>query len=238
MIPRTLHFIWVALPDPPTEEHLLGIKTALLNTTCKLILHTNDISIQLPGVETRLLTIPATINGVEFQNDTLKTQTNNRVKDAVSAGKRISHLKDILRLDILYQEGGIYSDLDVLWLRNPVEYFDKKVVIGWSNESYKILINCVMMASPHQQAILEYKNWLVSIYPCKKYWIPANPYKLWKDNPDITFAKKHKFCPVAWNKTKDITWDKVEKSICVHLFASGDSQPSGEVVRAAQGGKN
>ncbi len=230
MIPTTIHFIWISLPDPPTEEQQLGIKTAILNTTCKIVLHTNDPTLHIPGVESRLLILPETINGIPFKNEIVEAKTNNRVAESVKSGHRISHLKDILRLDILYREGGIYSDLDVLWLRNPTEYLTKTLVIGWSNASYKILINCVMMSAPEHPALLTYKNWITSIYPCKKYWIPANPYKIWKDVPDITFVDKYKFCPVSWNKTQDISWKSVERSICVHLFQSMESEPSGEVL--------
>lgn len=36
---------------------------------------------------------------------------------------------DVFRQEILYREGGLYSDFDVIWLR-PMEYFEKLNVIG------------------------------------------------------------------------------------------------------------
>jgi len=192
MIPRTLHFIWIG--SVFKKEYELGIASALLNTTLKVILHT-DKDIVIPGVEIRIIQPPD-----------IKTSC-------------VAHLCDVIRLDILYKEGGIYSDLDVIWLRNPWEHLDKKVVIGFSNKGYKILCNAVMMSEPGNQNILDYKNYLISIFPCKKYWIPANPWPIWKDK-DITFAERTDFFPIRYNKISSGTLDDCKNSIAVHLFCS------------------
>ena len=132
----------------------------------------------------------------------------------------LAHLCDILRLEILYEHGGIYSDLDVIWLRNPIEYFKHKIVIGFTNSSYKILCNAVMMAEKEHPALLQYRDWLISIMPCKKYWTPANPYKLWKDNLDVTMVGRKEFFPIPYNRMDTLEFEKVKNSICVHLFCS------------------
>ena len=59
--------------------------------------------------------------------------------EVVDQGKRVSHIKDILRLQILLEEGGIYSDCDTLWLKNPWELVSKKCFIGFQTKSYKVL---------------------------------------------------------------------------------------------------
>jgi hypothetical protein len=192
MIPRVIHFIW--LGDNFKTAYTHSIRSAQLNTTCKIILHT-DTPIDISGVEVRLI-----------QRPDIKVSC-------------LAHLSDIIRCDILYKEGGIYSDLDVIWLRNPWELFDKKVVIGFSNQSYKILCNAVLMAEKEQPAIKKYRDWLVSISPCKTYWTPANPYKIWKDE-DVLMVPKKYFYPVGYKKMKDATIKQVEDSICVHLFCS------------------
>ncbi len=222
MIPERIHFIWYGLGKPIPDSALIGIRTALLHTTCKIILHT-DVDFQMEGVEIRKITLPQVINGVPFKEET-------NLWGYEGNGHRISHVKDIKRLEILYEEGGIYSDMDVLWLRNPIEFFNKKVVIGWSNKAYKVLINCVMMAEPKNDAIKRYLEWVTSIYPPKKYWTPANPYKLWKDLPDICYAERYKFCVKPWNKLNNINWADIEKSVCLHLCHSLDSTFSGEVA--------
>jgi hypothetical protein len=194
MIPPKIHFIWIG--GEFKESYTYGIRSAQLNTRCQIFLHTDNPSIDIPGVIVKLITPPE-----------IKV-------------KYIAHLTDIIRLEILYREGGIYSDLDCIWLRNPWELFDKKFVIGYSNESYKILVNCVILAEEGHPALLKYRDWLVSIMPCKKYWIPANPYKILKDEPDVLFVKKCYFSPASFRQIQGYTLDKIKNSIAVHLYAS------------------
>jgi hypothetical protein len=225
MIPRVIHFIWISAGEHPTEAQLFGVKTALLNTTCKVVLHTDDTTIdKIPGVEIRRRDFPKEINGVKFNPD-------DKIEYDGDA-RRVSHVKDIVRLEILHEEGGVYSDLDVLWLRNPYEFWDKHVVIGFTNKGYKILANAVMMARAGEKSLMVYRDWLVSIYPSKKYWIPANPYKLWKDDPSVTMAEKYIFYPVSWKDASEVTFEDVQKSVAIHEFASMGGNSNGEVIEA------
>lgn len=197
MIPKTVHFIWTGGPWSKTYEY--GIQSVLRNTNMTPVLHTDLSGIVIPGVTVRPL-------------QQCYTDIN------VSC---IAHRCDIIRLDILYREGGIYSDLDVIWLRNPTEYFKRSLVIGFTNSAYKILCNAVMMSVKEHPALLQYRTWLLSIMPCKKYWVPANPYKLWKDNPGVTMVKSSAFFPVRYNRMDTLTdFNTVCNSICVHLFCS------------------
>jgi len=213
MIPRTIHFIWIYAGQHPSENHLFSIKTAVLNTTCAVVLHTDDDTIKpIDGVDIRLRTFDKDVKGIVFDPD--------EKIEYKGAAKRVAHISDIIRCEILYDEGGIYSDMDVIWLRNPWEHWDKKVVIGFTNKSYKILANSIIMAQPRQAAIKQYRDWLVEIYPSKKYWIPANPYKLWKDNTDVTMVDKHVWFPIKWNAKGAVTAADVECSIAFHEFGS------------------
>lgn len=192
MIPKILHFIWIGGEFKKSYEY--SIRSAQLNTNMKIILHT-DQDLDISGVEIQRITPPD-----------IKTSC-------------IAHLTDIIRCDILYKHGGVYSDLDVIWLRNPWELWNKKLVIGYSNESYKILCNAVMMCEPGHPAMKKYKDWLLTIMPCKKYWMPANPYKIWKDE-DVTMVKKKCFFPVNYKRISEASLDDVKDSIAVHLFCS------------------
>jgi hypothetical protein len=223
MIPATLHFIWISLGETLSELQTLGILSAVLNTKCRVVLHTDDASIYLPGVETRVRTFPTVINGHPFD----KEEDVNHLY-----GKRVSHLKDVIRLEILYEEGGIYSDLDVLWLRHPLRFLDKKVVIGFQHKPYKTLCNAVMMAEPRQEAIKQYLDWTVSIYPPQKYWIPANPWKLWKDRQEVTCIDKYHFFPRRYTDESPYTWEQLEKATCCHLYQSNHFKVEGAVLEA------
>lgn len=196
----------------------LGILTAVAHTGCQVVLHTDDSSLYIPNVEVRVRTFPTEVKGNPF------------CEDASLLRSRISHLKDIIRLQILYEEGGIYSDLDVLWMKDPWSLLHHKVVIGFGNKSYKILCNAVMMAEPKQEAILQYLNWTVEQYPPKKYWNMANPWKLWKDRPEVKMVDKYYFFPRHYSDKSDYTLQQVEKSICCHLFCSFENPVQGELL--------
>jgi len=196
MIPKTVHFIWVGGGEWKSK-YTYGIYSVLKNTTMKPVLHTDDKTITLDGIEIRHIED-------EYKNITFSC---------------VAHKADIVRCDILYKEGGIYSDLDVIWLRNPTEHFKKQLVIGYSNKQYRILCNAIIMAEKNNELLLDYKKWLLSIMPCKKYWIPANPYKLWKDK-QVFFADRKDFFPIRYDATATFTYEDVKNSICVHLFSS------------------
>ena len=107
MIPRTIHFIWIRIDDTPIDSNLFCIQTAVLNTTCKIVLHTNDERItSIPGVEIRKRAIPTVINNhpVNYddviQNESSLFHKNGKKKELPCNGKRVSHVKDILRLEI------------------------------------------------------------------------------------------------------------------------------------------
>ena len=72
----------------------------------------------------------------------------------------------------------------------------------------------------------------MDIYPAKKYWIPANPYKLWASNPEVTMVKKHYWFPVGWDKIKNLKMEDVEKSIAIHVFSSMGGDSHGELYSA------
>lgn len=225
MIPPVIHFIWISLGESLTDTFKFCILSAVKNTSCQVVLHTDDKRARLPGVETRLRKFPNKINGVLFDPDRPLD-----IGDGIGAPKAVSHLKDIIRLEILYKEGGIYSDLDIVWLRNPIELMDKKVAIGFSNKSYKVLQNSTIFAEKGQEAIKMYMDWLISIFPCKRYATPANPYKLWKDRKEVFMAEKYLLNPVKFSETADIKWTDIECSICFHLSLCKKQPYGGEAI--------
>ena len=222
MIPLKIHFIWYGT-KPLAEMAELSLFSAVFNTKAQVILHTNNPALRYPGVETRIIKMPTEVNGKPV--DTSKIPAYD--------GKYATHeasLTEILRCEILYNEGGIYSDLDVFWLRNPLEYLDKKVVIGFTNQGYKILCNAIIFAEPKHPALLQYRDFVLSRYPFKKYWEGANPWSIWKDNTDITFVKKAVWFPYKWNEDVPLEWEVCSHSVAVHLFASYRAKARGSVA--------
>ncbi len=207
MIPELLHFIWIDLgKNKLPSDYLQNIRLAQKTTNLKIFLHTNLAGLELPGVTV----VPHT-----------PTENLKILSEPVGQGVRVSHYNDILRLDILHKYGGIYSDLDVIWLRHPWHLLHHKAFIGFDNAAYKILCNAIIGAEQGHPGLLEYKKWLLDIWPCKKYWVPANPWKIWKDRTDITFLKKKVFFPFNWRTDlSKIEMENVLESVAIHLYAS------------------
>lgn len=224
MIPEKIHFIWITLDSDGIPELFKNcITSAVRNTNCQVFLHT-DLDINLPGVITRKREFDCVVKGVKYNPTDIVDTTGNRV------GKRVSHIKDIVRLQILLEEGGIYSDCDTLWLKNPWSLLQCKAFIGFDNKGYKVLCNAIIGAEKDHPAIKQYLDWTLSIFPPKKYWIPANPYKLWAKRDDVSFIESALLFPIPhW---KDRQWiasetgkKKLQAAIACHLYISGCGSP-------------
>lgn len=224
MIPPVIHFIWVSLGETLPDLYKLCILSAVISTKCKVVLHTDDPTIALPQVETRLRHFPQKINNVAFD-------PNEDVHH--KQGSRVSHLKDIVRLEILYSEGGIYSDLDMIWLRHPWFHLQKKVVMGYQTKGYKTLCNAVIFSEPKHPAIKDYLDWTISIYPPKKYWLPANPYKLWEKKSyrnELTYIERYEFFDRRFRDESEYSLEKIQRSTGIHLWQAGRIKVEGPLI--------
>lgn len=68
---------------------------------------------------------------------------------------KVSHLADALRLDILFKEGGIYLDMDVISLRpfDDIRHGERDVVLGHEGGDRRGLCNAVILARPNASFI-------------------------------------------------------------------------------------
>ena len=220
MIPEVIHFIWCNYDSAGMPELFQNcITSAVRNTNCKVVLHT-DLNITLPGVEIRNRVFDYKIKDIEYNP-----------AEVVEQGKRISHFKDIYRLQVLLEEGGIYSDCDTLWLKNPWSLLTKKCFIGFQTKSYKVLCNAIIGAEKGHPAIKLYLDWLIKIFPCKKYCKPADPYKLWNGRDDVFFVESAVLYPIPyWKERKWIEsktgQKKIENAIAFHLYSSTTENPT------------
>jgi hypothetical protein len=133
MISSLLHFIWIQQRAFGKVEYIC-IKSALKNTPYLVVLHTNlkpgeaGIYCPYPLQSERFLII---------YNDYSLTHRGVAIRAAT--------LSDILRIQILQEHGGIYSDMDMLWLQPiPEEFMNNTLLSTWQNESYKIATNCLI----------------------------------------------------------------------------------------------
>lgn len=134
MIPALLHFIWIEQNRPFGRVEYLSLKSALKNTPYKIILHTNLQPGQAGPYD------PYVLLSERFS---IQHQTYSCVVKGVRV--RPATLSDILRIQVLQEYGGIYSDLDVIWLKPfPIPLEDYTLVGTWDNQSYKILANGIL----------------------------------------------------------------------------------------------
>ena len=133
MIPPILHFIWIQKKLFSYQEFLC-LKSALKNTPYQIKLHTNlrsgEAGIYCPyALQNPRLSIDYQPYSLEYKGIKVRPST----------------ISDILRIQILQQEGGIYSDMDMLWLQPfPISLESAHLVAPWQNQSYKIVTNCLI----------------------------------------------------------------------------------------------
>jgi len=139
-----LHFIWINATKNFGRGELAAIVSVLENTTYEVYLHTNLLEGQVE-YDPYLLTDPRVkIIYTEFEKE------YNGVK-LIPA-----HISDMYRLQVLHDYGGIYSDLDILWLRElPVDLSENKLVVSWENQAYRSVNNGMFAAHKGDTRLLD-----------------------------------------------------------------------------------
>lgn len=148
MIPLFLHFIWISDKKPFGKLEYLSLLSALKNTPYQIYLHTN----LQPGQAG--IYDPFSLHHERFsilQQPFICEYRGIKVRPAT--------LSDILRIKILEQYGGIYSDLDILWFKPiPFDLSHVRLLSTWQNQSYKILTNWILAAEKGYNFQEIYKN--------------------------------------------------------------------------------
>lgn len=139
-----LHFIWINATKHFGRGELAAMVSALENTTYDVYLHTNLLEGQVE-YDPYLLTDPRVkIIHTEFERE------YNGVK-LIPA-----HISDLYRLQVLHDYGGIYSDLDILWLRElPVDLSENKLVVSYENQAYRSVNNGMFAAQKGDTRLLD-----------------------------------------------------------------------------------
>jgi mannosyltransferase OCH1-like enzyme len=136
MIPPLLHFIWIESRKPFGKLEWIVIRSAIMNTPYKIILHTNlkkgEAGKYDPyKLKSKRFSIMHHLYSLDYNGIKLKEAT----------------LSDILRIEYLQKYGGIYSDTDLVWFKPlPLSLETNKLIGNWENKSYKILTNNLIAA--------------------------------------------------------------------------------------------
>jgi hypothetical protein len=217
MIPMVFHFAYFrgATDWPWLDFHTLCLKSCQSRSGAeKIIVHYDrdgegaawDAAKAIPNIEWRVATTFYELNGHPL--------TDQRV------------MVDYYRLQILYNEGGFFCDLDFMFLKNMTALRHSPAVIGTICQQKKKL-GCGLMAcvpgSEFIKAYIEsYKDWNPAEQ--KKVWVFASvvPWMLSLKHP-VTVLKRSAFYPLAWsNKTFWLGQPiNIKNSYCIHLWESG-----------------
>jgi hypothetical protein len=153
-IPPVAHFVFGLMEqtEPFHLVHFLAIES------CRRVLQPETIYFhyhRLPyGVYWDLIRPYVTPVRVDLVSEVLEGPVNERL---VPARYRYAHHADFIRLDALIERGGVYADIDTLFLRSfPPELFDNSFVIGreqpvrdeHTGVSRPSLCNALLMAEP------------------------------------------------------------------------------------------
>jgi hypothetical protein len=134
-----MHFIWINVRDFG-EGEFIGILSALLNTSYAVILHTDLRPRQIKSAYNpyRLLQ--------KYPQFSIEPQSFPSEVHGVTLP--VALVSDIFRIKILYEKGGLYSDLDIIWLSDiPVNLRKISCVGTYDLQSYKHLTNSFMGSS-------------------------------------------------------------------------------------------
>jgi predicted O-methyltransferase YrrM len=149
-------------------------------------------------------------------------------------GFELSHFQykaDVVRLEILYNRGGVYLDLDMLIVKNFDEVFKTGKSLYLSKEGDGPgLINAFIAAKPKNEFLkiwldnfktgLRMGVWAYHIRDTNRLLIEKNPFYISKHNIEI--LKSDNFFPVAWTE-RDVfdgsrKFEFKENNYGVHLF--------------------
>lgn len=144
--------------------------------------------------------------------------------------KNYAHASDKLRMELLYNNGGIYMDIDTISIRPYHKFLNYECVMGMQ-ENPKGLCNAIMMCKPKCNFFyLWIKNYGKIFYSSKPGtigWDLASvilPYRIYLKNMNLVkvLDKKYFFFP-NWNQT-DLIFEKnndIDKNlITLHLWES------------------
>jgi hypothetical protein len=137
-IPKLMHFIWINRRNFGEGEYV-SVMSAILNTSYKVVLHTDIKPNQIKGKYDPYK--------IEQKHDKFRIEHQTFPEDSTIQGVLlpVALISDVYRINILQKWGGMYSDLDILWLEDlPVDLSKIDLIGTYDLESYRHLTNSFM----------------------------------------------------------------------------------------------
>lgn len=216
MIPRTIHFIFFGFTEF-TRIHYWAVKSAQTkNPGYRIKIHYSQAPQNnrywnglVPTVELCPVSPPEEFAGVQLDSYQYKA--------------------DVLRLQILQDQGGIYLDLDVICLKSFDDLLDHDCVLGIESggddiNSAESITNAVILAAPGHDFI---QQWLEQTGENLRdrdwaYHAVNLPVKMLQENSyDVTLLSRNDFMPFGWRDESALSAadrDLIQDSYTMHLW--------------------
>lgn len=193
MIPKKIHYIWMG--NKPLSKLS---QACILSWKEKL----NDYEI---------------IEWNERNLDLDKISKENKFFAECRRRNLYAYMADYLRLYILYSEGGIYLDTDMLILKNLDCFLDKDIVMG--HASYGKIGTGFIAVEPKSSIIKKILDFYdEEVWNCDLFIIPdVIEYVFKKNNIDFKIYDKEYFSPCAYDKNFECS-DVTENTYMIHWY--------------------
>ena len=195
MIPKKIHYVWVGGKEKPED-----IKRCM--ETWKT--HLSDYEI------------------IEWNENNFDINSHAFTKTAYAA-KKWAYVSDYIRAYVIYNEGGIYLDTDVLILDNFDEFLNDRAFVGYENADYPFTaVFGAEKGHPFVKNMLDYYDGRVFEFDSKDQMKTVNT----KSVSDILIQdygcklgnKRQTLREGIEVYTEDILCNPSENSVSIHVF--------------------
>lgn len=217
-VPNTIHFINLG-PREFSLVHFISVYSAYnIQKPDNIIIHCTHV--QKNNIFWELLKNIVTINHVDLNEYIDKYKFES-----------YQYYADILRMEILIQQGGIYMDLDILSLQSYSIFLDQTTIgvekMDENDENVVSLSNAIILAKPYDPFIIEWYNQMLTCVD-EKNWayhaVVLPKLILEKNNYDVRVVNKKTFIPFCYRDTfifenkKIDKWVDLNESCTIHLW--------------------
>ena len=224
MIPDICHFVF-GLEEQTTNfkfcYYLSILSAKIVNRPSKIMFHYHfepkgqwwEKTKRIKGLELRRVHVPTSIG--------------------VKTISRVAHKADVVRMNVLYQHGGVYHDIDTICVRPWGGLLDNQVVLGLESNVGGVpngICNAIMMTVPQSRFLAE---WMLR-YPIEYRsdgWREASvilPLTIAKSHPEwLRLMPPSTFFVPGWHEYKTIFTgenDIPADLVTLHLWESYSSQ--------------
>lgn len=192
----------------------------------------------------------------EWNESNFDINVNTFCKEAYE-NKKYAFVSDVARLEILYNEGGIYVDADVEFIRNIDELLSHRVIVGYEQQAYGynyIATGLFLAAEKHhpwiKKMLEDYQNrsfygadsnlisctFLNTQLTIQEYGLVPDGKSTTLDD-DICIYSSEYFCPINYS-TQKINIQK--NTYAIHHYAGtwlSKKQKIGRIVKRVLGEK-